>query len=242
MGDMNVHNIEWLNHYRCNSNEGNELEAVCCSHGLTQHVKFPTRGAHLLDLVMSNFLSSIRCKVVPGIRDDDHDGVLTNVNFGIPASTPVRRLVYDYKHADWSRLKTELAAVQWGDSLRDVSSDDAASWLTSTILRIVDGCIPSKWITDKSFSHPWINSACHEALRIKREARGTEAYTAARDACSTTFLRTVQEYVGKTRKTLKSMDPSSRGSWTAKSGAASARRMKSAASTSSARYRFVGSS
>ena len=143
--------------------------------------------------------------------DDDHDGMFTTVNFGIPASTPVRRLVYDYNHADWSRLKTKLAAVQWGDTLQDISSDDAASSLTRTILRIVDGCIPSKWITDKSFSHPWINNACHEALRIKREARGTEAYTVARDTCSTTFLWAFQEYVGKTRETLKAMDPSARG-------------------------------
>ena len=130
MGDMNVHNIEWLKHSSCNSNEGKKLEAVCCSHGLTQHVKFPTCDVELP--------IKYGCKVVPGIRDDDHDGMLTNVNFGIPASTPVRRLVYDYKHADWSRLKTELAAVQLGHSLRQVSSDDVDSSLTNTILRNVD--------------------------------------------------------------------------------------------------------
>ena len=118
---------------------------------------------------------------MPGVRDDDHDGVLTTVNIAIPASKPVRRLVFDYKQAEWSRLKTELAQVQWGDELRNLSADDAAAWLTRTILRIVDDCIPSKWITDKSFSHPWTNNDCHDALRTKREARKTEAYIAARD-------------------------------------------------------------
>ena len=93
--------------------------------------------------------------------------------------------------------------MKWGDELRDLSAKDAA----------VDKCIPSKWITDKSFSHPWINSECYEALRVKRAARGTESYTAARDACSATFLQTFQEYVGKTRETLKTMNPSSRGWW-----------------------------
>ena len=131
---------------------------MCCTHGLAQHVKDPTRGLHLLELVMSNFSSGIRCKVVPGVRDDDHDGVLTTVNIGIPASKPVRRLAFDYKQAEWSRLKTELAQVQWGDELRNLSADDAAAWLTRTILRIIDDCMTSKWITDKSFSHPWINS------------------------------------------------------------------------------------
>ena len=213
MGDMNVHNAEWLKHSNGNSVEGRELETVCCTHGLTQHVKEPTRGLHLLDLVMSNFSSGIRCKVVPGVRDDDHDGVLTTVNIAIQASKPVRRSVFDYKQADWSRLKTELAQVKWGDELRNLSADDAAAWLTTTILRILDNCVPSKWITDKSFSHPWINNECHDALRVKRAARGTESYTAARDACSATFLQTFQEYVGKTRETLKTMNPSSRGWW-----------------------------
>ena len=213
MGDMNVHNIEWLKYSNGNTVEGRELETVCCTHGLTQHVKEPTRGLHLLDLVMSNFSSGIRCKVVPGVRDDDHDGVLTTVNIAIPASKAMRRLVFDYKQAEWSRLKTELAQVQWGDELRNLSADDAAAWLTRTILRIVDDCITSKWITDKSFSHPWINSECHEALRVKRAARGTDSYSAARDTCSAAFLQTFQEYVSKTRETLKIMNPSSRGWW-----------------------------
>ena len=150
-----------------NSKDGKELETVCCSHGLTQHIKLPTRGLHLLDLVMSNFSSGIRCKVVQGIRDNDHAGVLTIVNVRIPAPTPVRRLVYDYKQADWSRLKTELSVVHWGKNLQEVSSDEGANWLTNTILYIVDENIPSKWITDKPFSHLWINDACHAALRIK---------------------------------------------------------------------------
>ena len=54
MGDMNVHNIEWLKNSNRNTKEGKELEAVSPSHGLTQHVKLQTRGLHLLDLVMSN--------------------------------------------------------------------------------------------------------------------------------------------------------------------------------------------
>ena len=34
-----------------------------------------------------------------------------------------------------------------------------------------------------------------------------------RDACSAVFQQTYQDYVRKTRETLKSMDPSSRGWW-----------------------------
>ena len=213
MGDMNVHNVEWLRFSNGSSPEGTELEAVCCTHGLKQHVKHPTRGPHLLDLVLSNFSSGIRCKVVPGIRDDDHDGVLTTVNVSVPTARPVRRQVYDFKRADWELLKRKLASTEWGEQIRARSADDAAAWMTALILKVVDECVPSKWITDKSYAHPWINDECRESLRRKYAARGTERYAEMRDACSETFLRSYQDYVKKTRETLKSMDPSSRGWW-----------------------------
>ena len=100
MGDMNCHNPEWLHFSRSNTPEGRELEAVCCAHGLRQLVKEPTRGPYLLDLVLSDLASGIRCRVVPGIHGTDHDGVLTIVNLDIPASEPVKRTVYDFKYAD----------------------------------------------------------------------------------------------------------------------------------------------
>lgn len=43
MGDMNVHNAEWRRFSSGSSRRGTELEALCCTHGLKQHVKQPTR-------------------------------------------------------------------------------------------------------------------------------------------------------------------------------------------------------
>ncbi len=213
IGDMNVHNVEWLGHSNGPSDEGTELELVCCSNGLKQHVKHPTRGPYLLDLVLSNFASGIRCKVLPGVRDDDHEGVLTKVNVTVPAKRPVRRQVYDFKHADWENLKSSLSEVEWGEALRSRSADDAARWLTTKILELVDASVPSKWISDKSYAHPWINSECREALKRKHEARGASNYAEMRDACSEVFLRAYKDYVQKTSDSLRSMGPSSRGWW-----------------------------
>ena len=213
VGDFNVHNAEWLRFSNGNSPEGTELEHVCTARGLKQHVKKPTRGAYLLDLVLSNFASGIRCKVIPGVRDDDHDAVLASISISIPASRPVRREVFDFRKADWGKLKRLLKQASWGDEIRVRSADEAAAWVTSTVLALVDECIPSKWISDKSYAHPWINTACREALRDKRAARGTDGYAAARDHCSQVFLQAYLEHVVKTRETLNSLGPSSRGWW-----------------------------
>ena len=47
----------------------------------------------MLDLVLSDLASGIRCRVVRGIHGNDHDGIVTTVNLDIAASQPVERTV-----------------------------------------------------------------------------------------------------------------------------------------------------
>lgn len=79
------------------------------------------------------------------------------------------------------------------------------------MLKVVDECIPSKWITYKSYSHPRINDECRESLREKHDAKGTARYVQMRDACSDVFWRSYHDCVKNMRESLKSVDPSSRG-------------------------------
>ena len=103
----------WLRFSRRDTLEGTELEAICCENGFRQLVTKPTRGPYLFDLVLSDFTSGIRCKVVPGIHGNDHEDVLTTVHLEIPAAHPVERTVYDFKKADWPRLKLCLLETNW---------------------------------------------------------------------------------------------------------------------------------
>ncbi len=212
VGDFNVHNREWLRFSSHDSPEGTELEHVCCTHGLTQHVKSPTRGANLLDLVLSDFQSGVTCKVTPGIHDDDHRGVLTKVKVDIPASEPVRRQVYKFNKANWDQLRGSLLAKDWRPILAG-SADDAAADMTQAILDTVAEHIPQTWITDKVYAHPWLNDDCRRALEKKHEAEGTADFPRLRDECSQAFLKARGEYVSKTRDDLKDMSRSSRGWW-----------------------------
>ena len=97
--------------------------------------------------------------------------------------------------------------------MAEKSADDAAALLTSTILEIVDACVPSKWILDKPYAHPWINDQCREALQRKQDARNTPLYALERDVCSSVFLKVYHEYVVKTNETLRTMEPLSKGWW-----------------------------
>ena len=89
--------------------EGFEFEAICCIHGLNQHVLELTRINYLLDLVLSSFSFGITCSVTPVIHKFYHKGVLVEVKFFVPASELASRRVYNYKHADCSRLCEQLS-------------------------------------------------------------------------------------------------------------------------------------
>ena len=97
VGHFNAHNKEWLRFSDGTSLEGRKLEHVCNERGLKQHVRSPTRGIHLLDLVLSYFASGVRCRIISGICEDDHDGVLATVDASIPSTRAVRRQVQDFR-------------------------------------------------------------------------------------------------------------------------------------------------
>ena len=213
VGDFNVHNEEWLRYSHSTTPEGRELEDVCSTNGLRQHVREPTRGDYLLDLVLSNFASGLTAKVVAGIHDNDHRATIARIKVHIAASSPVRRTVFDFKHADWEHLRAELRDVDWQGFFSSLDADNAALRLTDTILDSARRWIPEKVIFDKLYAHPWLNDDCVEALRRKHAAIGTTDFTTRRDECSTIFREAYRMFVRKTRDELKSLSPSSRGWW-----------------------------
>ena len=212
MGDMNCHNPDWLHFSRRSTPEGRELEEVSCAHGLRQLVKEPTRGPYLLDLVLSDLASGIRCRVVPGIHGTDHDGVLITVNLDIAVSEPVERTVYDFKHADWPLLKKLLLETNWRTTLAH-NGNEAAQSMVEKILVAVTAAIPRRVMLEKVFAHPWLDDACRIALDRKRSAFGTPLFELRRDECSRAFLAAYESYVARTRAKLKELPPSSRGWW-----------------------------
>ena len=83
VGDMNVHNERWLKFSKGDSPEGLELECVWAAHGLKQHVKSPSRGEYLLDFVLSDLGSQLRCTVHPRVLESDHRCIITDIDISI---------------------------------------------------------------------------------------------------------------------------------------------------------------
>ena len=98
LGDMNIHHASWLRHSSSTSAAGRELFEVCGRMGLEQHVRQPTRGDYLLDLVLSDFSTCVSSEVLAGISD--HNMVLTTLRFTVDAIESTTR-----EHWLFSRAK-----------------------------------------------------------------------------------------------------------------------------------------
>ena len=108
VGDLTIHHRKWLKYSNRNSLEGQEFCAVCKELGLTQLVHEPTRGDHLLDLVLSSF-SGVKAGVLP--LSADHKPVTATLQLSVPSQVEAGRKVWRYGQADWERLHDLLTLV-----------------------------------------------------------------------------------------------------------------------------------
>ena len=84
VGDLNCHNSRWLRYSSCVSVEGRTLHRFSMESRLHQLVKEPTRGDHLLDLVLSDLGDVVSTRVFSPIADHN----LVFVRFGFTIQLP----------------------------------------------------------------------------------------------------------------------------------------------------------
>ena len=96
IGDLNVHNTQWLKYSLGNTPEGRELQDIAVKEGLRQIVKTPTRYENLLDLVITDLPS----KATVGGTNRDHGYILIEMAFAVPRTKLLTRTVWNYKNAD----------------------------------------------------------------------------------------------------------------------------------------------
>ena len=209
VGDMNVHHRSWLRHSSRNSVEGEALRTFCDSVGLRQIVKVPTRGEHLLDLLITD-LDETKCKVIPKIAD--HSGLLATLPLPVPKSEILTRTVWQFRDADWDGLKGALTEQSW-TWLEHVDAHEGAQRLTELILGHARRYIPQRCVKERKTTHPWVNDRVIELVRLKREAEGSEHEAVCRDRCSAGILEEYGKYVIRERAALKDMPQCSKPWW-----------------------------
>ena len=212
VGDLNVHQESWLKHSSDgNTTEGKELHAFCRERGLDERVRKPTRGNNLLDLVLTDLASLVKCRVISGISD--HEAVLSTFEFPLPEVAAHEREVFLFNKARWGEMREELCKTDWSTIILEGDADGSSERFTEFLLDVCGRYIPRKRIHDRAESHPWLDDNCRRLIWRKRSARGTVDFVLRRDECSRGLVKAYNAFVARTRDKLQQMGSSSRGWW-----------------------------
>ena len=211
VGDMNVHNVDWLTYSSSRSPEGVALHKMASSHGFEECVRKPTRGANLLDLVLADIPDVIKTHVLPGVSD--HCIVLCKIHLDIGRASGQQSPSFLYAKADWPGLIRELGATRWSSMFDGMSADVMAGAFANHVLSVAKRFIPFEWVQTRRPLHPWINDTCRRHMKLKSEAFGTGAFASAQAACSEAISAAYADYVRRTKQKLHGISTSSKKWW-----------------------------
>ena len=166
-------------------------------------MKSPSRGEYLLDLVLSDLGSQLRCTVHPGVLESDHLCEIADIDICIAVSLPSSRSCFDFGKAQWTDLRKAFRNTDWSIFFSNNSPDDAARELTNFVLSKSNQHIPKKQVRNKPYKHPWIDSKCQQLLALKHASIGTTDYVAARDRCTEGFRDAQAVFLTTTRDKLR---------------------------------------
>ena len=126
---------------------------ACAELGLRQVVREPTRGNHLLDLVLTDLDDLVSVTVLESIAD--HRSVLCELHVGSRPEKKIERIVWQFNKADWNDLNNRLATTDW-DHLASGTLDSAVANVTAHILAEAEACIPKRVCVEQKGQHRWI--------------------------------------------------------------------------------------
>ena len=210
IGDVNVHQLDWLRFSSHNSREGAELKRFCEEFGFEECVKAPTRDGHLLDLFLTDASNNSTVNVIPGISD--YSIVTAKFDIAISRLPPLHREVWDYKHAAWDNFAKAVHDIDWRWIDR-LSPDEAAELFTKIMLDLAKKFIPTRTISVKGWTHAWFNERCLEYIRRKQEAFGRSNEKEEAKACSEGLLKEYELYIVRTRDRLSNLRNDSKAWW-----------------------------
>ena len=98
VGDFNVHSIRWLKYSSHESSEASALQQICQKFSFVECVRRPTRGNHLLDLVLSDIADCIDISILSAVSD--HNMILIHFAKYFDIERAEIRQAFDYKFAN----------------------------------------------------------------------------------------------------------------------------------------------
>ena len=173
LGDFNLPKINWSTGTATTGDRiHNYFTKIVKDYYLWQLVvDFPTREENTLDLILTTIPT--RFRNIHGFDDiisTDHKLISFELDLKITKKPNIKRVVYNFKKADWSGLKQTLSNISW--DLCFVPNDvdlSLANW-SDLFICAVDSHIP-KSNSRNVHDHPWIDNEMRFLLKKKDTQR-----------------------------------------------------------------------
>ena len=106
-GDLNVHQLRWLEHSRDNTPEGRLLESFAVKNGFVEIIRQPTRGKYLLDLFLTDLTGNYETSILPSISD--HMCTCMSIDIVVSPPIPIITDRWNFGAADWKSMYKKLS-------------------------------------------------------------------------------------------------------------------------------------
>ena len=152
----------------------------------------------------------MKTEVLPLIAD--HKPETATLKLSVPSHVVAGRKVWRYRQADWERLQDMLDDTCW-DHLRSLSTTVATKWVTNTVLRAAETCIPLTTLRARKSSHPWLDDRAVALVDAKLGPQGTPLEMETTLACCVGLAAEYHDYLVRIAQKMRDLKPSSKLWW-----------------------------
>jgi len=121
-----------------------DIKPVCNRFNLRKCVRTPTRGANILDQLLTNMhMLYDDVKHLPPLGNSDHQCLLMKGKETLKTSALTKK-VREMKPGNFAQLSIALNNENWSDVLTTECIDDKVSSFTKTLTHILDSAMPMR--------------------------------------------------------------------------------------------------
>ena len=189
-GDFNDRCVDWGDEHST-SELGRSLVDIANNYNVSQMITTPTRGRHILDLLLTNRPQDI-CflKTEESIDNLDHETITGKLKTSYNTGKRYTRLIRHYSSEGFSILNSTLSQIPWHSLLSsDVSVDRNLEIFYVTINEAIDKVFPLDEITVRPNDRPGMTNevrmlfkTTHRLYRIAKRTKNTNDIDAYKDA------------------------------------------------------------
>ena len=170
MGDFNLPVTRWGEPITAHA--GQKLYQCLIESSLHQHVKEPTRGNNILDIILTTDENLVKdVEIGPEFSTSDHGRVLFTINFDKGVVSESKEKIPDYRRANYARLRSQLASINWKEQLATPDVNKAWQVFAKELKEATNLCVPLRNRRKLKNTKPkWWNNDIRSSLLAKKKA------------------------------------------------------------------------